>query len=65
MRKHWVFVVILLLGIGLWAAPACAMHISEGILPIDWASLWFLVAAPFVYGDCGPSGDVARKIPRP
>ncbi len=26
------------------------MHISEGILPIDWASLWFLVAAPFVYG---------------
>ena len=26
-----------------------AMHISEGILPIDWASLWFLVAAPFVF----------------
>ncbi len=30
---------------------AYAMHISEGILPIDWASIWFLVAAPFVgYG---------------
>jgi cobalt/nickel transport system permease protein len=30
------------------AAPAHAMHISEGILPLPWASLWFAVAAPFV-----------------
>ncbi len=30
------------------AAPAHAMHISEGILPFDWAALWFAVAAPFV-----------------
>lgn len=28
-----------------------AMHISEGILPLNWAGLWFLIAAPFVaYG---------------
>jgi len=28
-----------------------AMHISEGILPYDWAIFWFLVALPFVgYG---------------
>ncbi|MCL5023956.1 MAG: energy-coupling factor ABC transporter permease [Nitrospirae bacterium] len=27
------------------------MHISEGILPANWAAIWFLVAAPFVaYG---------------
>lgn len=27
------------------------MHISEGILPFDWAALWFAVALPFVgYG---------------
>jgi cobalt/nickel transport system permease protein len=26
---------------------AHAMHISEGILPINWALLWFAVAAPF------------------
>ena len=32
----------------LWPAPALAMHISEGILPVKWAGLWFLVAAPFV-----------------
>ncbi|WP_282003935.1 energy-coupling factor ABC transporter permease [Geotalea uraniireducens] len=30
------------------AAPAYAMHISEGILPVGWAALWFVVAAPFV-----------------
>jgi cobalt/nickel transport system permease protein len=30
------------------ATPAHAMHISEGILPFNWAALWFAVAAPFV-----------------
>ncbi|WP_243370403.1 energy-coupling factor ABC transporter permease [Geotalea sp. SG265] len=30
------------------AAPAYAMHISEGLLPLNWAALWFAVAAPFV-----------------
>ena len=30
------------------AADAHAMHISEGILPWNWAILWFVVAAPFV-----------------
>lgn len=33
------------------ASDAHAMHISEGILPLGWAALWFLVALPFVgYG---------------
>ncbi len=30
------------------ASPAFAMHISEGILPWNWAAFWFVVAAPFV-----------------
>src|SRR3990172_7182478 len=25
-----------------------AMHISEGILPLNWAALWFAIAIPFV-----------------
>jgi cobalt/nickel transport system permease protein len=29
-------------------SPAFAMHISEGILPISWAVLWYAVALPFV-----------------
>lgn len=32
----------------LYAGNAHAMHISEGILPFNWAALWFLAAAPFV-----------------
>lgn len=38
---------------GIWALPsnAYAMHISEGILPLNWAVLWFAVAIPFIaYG---------------
>ncbi len=35
----------------LFTDVAYAMHISEGILPFNWAALWFLVALPFVaYG---------------
>jgi cobalt/nickel transport system permease protein len=40
-----ITLTILLLAI---AAPAHAMHISEGILPLPWAALWFALAAPFV-----------------
>ena len=33
------------------ADDARAMHISEGILPFNWAALWFAVSIPFVaYG---------------
>lgn len=33
------------------ASDAYAMHISDGILPLKWAVLWFAVAIPFVgYG---------------
>ncbi len=32
----------------LYPAPAYAMHISEGILPAEWAVLWYLPAVVFV-----------------
>lgn len=41
-------VFVLILGVALWPTPAHAMHLSEGILPVGWAGLWFLVALPFV-----------------
>ncbi len=32
-------------------SDAHAMHISEGILPLDWALIWYAVAIPFIsYG---------------
>ena len=51
METRWnILAAIMALGLVLWPTPAQAMHLSEGILPIEWAGLWFLVAAPFVYG---------------
>ena len=49
--KQLAIAVAICLGVGiaLWPTPAHAMHISEGILPIQWAGFWFLVAAPFVF----------------
>ena len=48
-HKHAAAVIVILgLGIALWPAPAQAMHLAEGILPISWAGLWLLVAVPFV-----------------
>lgn len=48
--KKRIFISILL-GCLLSANNAYAMHISEGILPFNWAALWFAVALPFVaYG---------------
>jgi cobalt/nickel transport system permease protein len=41
-------VILLVISLLVIAAPAYAMHISEGILPFNWAALWFAVAAPFV-----------------
>jgi len=32
----------------LCASPAHAMHISEGILPFNWALSWYLVSVPFL-----------------
>lgn len=46
-----LFLVLMLLGCCLSAGNAYAMHISEGILPWNWAAVWFVVAMPFVgYG---------------
>jgi cobalt/nickel transport system permease protein len=49
IRRGW-FAAALALALVLWPRPAHAMHLAEGILPIQWAGLWWLVAAPFLYG---------------
>jgi cobalt/nickel transport system permease protein len=40
--------IILTITFLLVAAPVHAMHISEGILPLNWALFWFALAAPFL-----------------
>ena len=44
MKKILLFACLMLFS----ATPAHAMHISEGILPFSWATLWFALAVPFV-----------------
>ena len=45
------FLIVTLTIFLLSGTNAHAMHISEGILPFNWAMLWFAVALPFVaYG---------------
>jgi cobalt/nickel transport system permease protein len=44
-------IVLIVLSWLMLSGNAHAMHISEGILPFNWAALWFAVAIPFVaYG---------------
>ena len=50
--------------VALWPSPAQAMHLSEGILPANWAGLWFLAAAPFVLWGLGTVRRRRTEDPR-
>ncbi|MBI5740051.1 MAG: energy-coupling factor ABC transporter permease [Nitrospirae bacterium] len=39
---------------------AAAMHISEGILPMNWAAVWFAVAVPFVWYGMKRLGELSK-----
>lgn len=45
--KNRIIALVLFLQL-LTATDAQAMHISEGLLPLEWAFLWFVVAVPFM-----------------
>src|SRR3989338_4494918 len=49
MRK--IVIVFISISFGclfIFTRTAWAMHISEGILPLKWAALWYLAAIPFL-----------------
>ena len=48
MSRKLIVAISCLLAIFALPSTAQAMHISEGILPTQWAALWFVVAIPFV-----------------
>ena len=48
LKTKFQFFVFVLFGYLLSANNAYAMHISEGILPLNWAVFWFAIATPFV-----------------
>jgi len=53
--------VLLCITLLLVAAPAYAMHISEGILPLPWAVGWFALAVPFVALGIRQLNSLARE----
>jgi cobalt/nickel transport system permease protein len=42
---HWIILALALVGL---PSTSNAMHITEGILPPQWAAFWFALAIPFV-----------------
>lgn len=55
-----IFLIIFSIILNLFTATdAFAMHISEGILPLKWAGLWYLVALPFIIKGIF---DIKRKV---
>ncbi len=51
MKSQIIFLFLISQFLLLTCSDAHAMHISEGILPFNWAAFWFAVAVPFVaYG---------------
>jgi cobalt/nickel transport system permease protein len=51
VKRVLFFFLLFTVHYSLFTDVAYAMHISEGILPLNWAVLWFAVAIPFIaYG---------------
>lgn len=48
INKRSVFIVITAYMVLASPSSAYAMHISEGILPLRWAGIWFIVILPFL-----------------
>ena len=47
--NHFTLALVLTLGLlFLYPTPAYAMHIAEGILPANWAAIWYIPATVFV-----------------
>ena len=46
--RPWLGLGIAMAAAILLPSPVYAMHISEGILPVPWAALWFAASMPFL-----------------
>lgn len=61
--KRFIFTLVALVGILSFTDNAYAMHISEGILPMKWAGLWYAVAIPFLIYALGRIPKKTETIP--
>ncbi|MBE0446678.1 MAG: energy-coupling factor ABC transporter permease [Actinobacteria bacterium] len=67
MKKYLVALALAAFITAITPTPAHAMHISEGILPLPWATLWYLVVIPFVAKGISDirkrSGQISAFVP--
>ncbi len=59
-RARWL-AALMALALLLVPREALAMHLAEGILPLDWAALWTALAIPFVAVALHLFGQRARR----
>lgn len=48
LKKKLFLILVVLLYMLFFTQKVYAMHISEGILPLKWAAVWYLAAIPFL-----------------
>lgn len=48
LKKKLFLILIVFLYMFFFTQKVYAMHISEGILPLKWAAIWYLAAIPFL-----------------
>lgn len=64
IMKKLLFIILLPTACCLLSTcDAFAMHISEGILPMKWAALWYLVSLPFLVKGIADIKRMAGKNP--
>lgn len=63
MRKLFIIIYTAVLLIAL-SAPAFAMHIMEGFLPVGWAAFWWAIILPVIYLGLRRISAVASENPQ-
>lgn len=63
MKRHLKPILMLAILLALVPTPAYAMHVSEGILPLSWAGVWFVVALPFIFKGVSEIKKSGKRIP--
>lgn len=60
--RWWIFPAAVVL-IASCPLNALAMHIAEGLLPLHWACIWFIVSIPFLVGGLRDLKKRSRRAP--
>lgn len=60
-KNIFIFTLLMLMFL---PQPAHAMHIMEGFLPVNWAAIWAVIAAPFFFIGIKSINEKVKENPR-